>query len=292
MRLGREKAALEREQGLRPLLTRNRHHRPANDQYAGPITETPEFKAAVADAVSKAVNEALPKIAQGLASSTASEGIGIDAILSKLAMQIAELNDQGSSAPKRIPPEIILARQDAHERMMALIEKERRAKARDPSHEPPMFQLVSKMTADLPEAGSVLLEPVYRGADNRVYPTELAWLGIPNLAMEPQNASARAIMEAFKESIGNKVSTTFKIRDEDPSADQGLQTSYAVTSQGHVVTGGSATLMTRNRVDTGQPAGVAMVRNEPSVLVQNPGALPYKDIRVLGSIAPPARQNG
>lgn len=306
---GRERAAAERAAGLRPPRKNSRSAAPS--PAAVDVTQTDEFKAAVRASVDQAIKAILPTIAGMLPAQATSTEDRTDDTLSRLAMMIAELTDQGSQAPKRIPPEIILARKAAHDRMVALILKEQRAVKRDPNHEPPTFHLTSKIIARLDDAGEQLIEPLWRGADNRVYPTELGWLGIPNLAMKPQNASARAIMDAFEESIGSKAETMFKVLDDHPEPDEGIETEFGVTESGRLVTGGgvqhrkedagrvetvSVAMLTRApdlaRAGPGHDVGLATVRNAGASLRQQYGVAPYKDVRVLGSIVPPARQNG
>lgn len=312
MRLGRERAAQLRADGLLPPR-KNAKDRPREVTEAAdrpsPLTDTAEFAAAVAAEVRQQVQALLPTLAAAIPQNA--DRPTTDETLEKLAMLIAELTDQGSSAPKRIPPEILLARKAAHERMIKLIEKETRATQRDPRHVPPTFHLTSKIVVRLDDAGEQVVEPLWRGADNRTYPTELGWLGIPNLAMEPQNESAQAIMDAFKESIGNKAATSFKIRDKDPNPDEGIETEYGVTETGRLVTGGgvqqrkadlglvdkvSTAMLTRrpdlDRAGPGYQAGRGVILNQGASLRQQHGVAPYKDVRVLGSIAPPARQNG
>ena len=155
--------------------------------------------------------------------------------------------------------------------------------------------------------GDELIEPMRRGADNRLYPTELGWLLPPNLAMVPLNESAKEIFALFKRSIGNQVATRvtgFKpIRDAlghevDGEPEFGHEPQGFITNQGHVVTAGSSSLQMRNGIpDTGGGGSTATLdRGVARILGQEPNRQhsgpPMTQVRVLGTIAPPAVQNG
>jgi len=237
------------------------------------LTETPEFKSAVADAVAAA----LPQLAATMAA--ASVGMASpEGFAEKLAAAIADLTDQGIGQPKRVPPDIILARAEADKHMRALMAE---AAAAD---QVPTYRLVGKIVVAIEGAGETLVDPLWRGADNRVYPTVIGWRGIPNLAMEAENDWAKKIMAAFRASIGNQ-----------GRQEAGVESGLALSPQGHVVSGGAASLIAsrdRDRAGPGSRAGLAMVQNDTAQIMQQHGAAPYVDIRVLGTIAPPARQNG
>ena len=243
---------------------------------AAPLTEQPEFQAAVDAAVAQAIAALLPKLQQQSAASMPADETG--SVFDRLAMAIAQLTDQGTGQPARVPPEILLARAEAKKRMYALI------RAAAESENIPTYRLVAQISVALEGCGETLIEPLWRGSDNRVYPTEIKWLGVPNLAMEPTNDAASEIMQAFAESIGNRSRQAL-----------GVDTDLALTPNGHVVKGAVASLISsrdRDRAGPGQHAGIAMVQNEAAQLIQQHGAPAYVDVHVLGSIVPPARQNG
>ena len=79
------------------------------------MTETAEFKAAVQAAVAAA----LPDILAQIKGSAAAEG-GDEGFARALAMEIAQLSDQGTGR-KRVAPEVIAARDAARKRMVTLI---------------------------------------------------------------------------------------------------------------------------------------------------------------------------
>jgi hypothetical protein len=297
MRQGRERAAEERRLGLRPP------RKNAAGNIAPPpadFTQSQEFK----DAVQSALDDALAPITAKLAGLSLAQpaptaaGGSLEEILSRLAMEMAELSGQAVGQPKPIPPQILHARKRAHDRMMEVLDEVQKAPQET---EPPVYHLTSKITIELEGCGATLIEPLWRGADNRVYPTEIAYKGIPNLAMEPQNRIAKRIHGLFRVSIGNAPDTAFKMYDEmkaglrEPEPDQGIDRDFAATPNNHVVTGGAAALMRsrdRDRSGPGQNAGLAVVRNQGAEIRMQHGVAPYKDVRVLGTIVPPARQNG
>src|ERR1700744_1688816 len=96
----------------------------ASDQAIKPadITKTPEFQAAVGDAVRQAMEQFAATIASkthaDVAPPSVSDGLG--AIFEKMALTFAEISDQGTNR-KRVAPEIIQARAAAHARMIERI---------------------------------------------------------------------------------------------------------------------------------------------------------------------------
>jgi hypothetical protein len=91
---------------------------------------------------------------------------------------------------------------------------------------------------------------------------------------------AERIMAAFRESIGNQA-----------PAEVGVDTNIGLTDQGHVVVGG-AIQQRKDRAAERPNFGALVIDEDGEALPSNGGGPAYTDVRVLGSIAPPARQNG
>ena len=246
----------EQKQALRDNLARGRETRKANAKArreapkvaAAPIvdfTDTPEFKAAFA----AQKDELLRAVAQQIVSQApATPGDSLQKTMEQLALTIGDLTNQ-NSGQKLVSPEVIAERRAAMRKM-----EERLERARDEvrlaeqegnekllTEAMPRYRLNAKIIAPLMN-GDEIVEPVRRGADNRVYPTELDWLLPPNLAMVPLNEPAQEIFALFKQSIGNQIST--RLNNHTPTGDPvfGAETDrYFVTNQGRVVTAGSQT---------------------------------------------------
>lgn len=231
---------------------------------AVPITETAEFKDAVAAAASKAAAEIL-------ASLQASQGGQVkqgDANFAEgLALAIAQLSSQGTGRAKPVAPEVLKARTDAREVMTKLIIE---ARARG---DVPTYELRNQVYLS-----EVLIQPVYLDPvtkDQKA--TSIDWFGVPNEAMIPTNDIAKAIHEAFSNSIGVvTIDSTKFIKPEHLS----------VTAQGLVVRAGGLALRPM-QVGNGQQA-------DPNVadglhVHGRSGQGKTKTIPVLGTIAPPAR---
>jgi hypothetical protein len=233
------------------------------------VTESPEFKKALADAVAAvlpaAVASAVAAVQTELVASAAKQPKGAAAatlgedFASRLALAIAEISDQGTSR-KRVAPEILAARAKAHERAV-----KRLSQARDEG-EQPEYRLVSKVYLN-----EQFIEPYMPGPNKQPLPTEIIWLGMPNDAMRPLNQSAREIYELFRASVGSAE----PIKGAD-------NRSVSMTRNGLVIKGLGAAQ--RREVAAPMPFEDGLgVKN------QNDPTAPF--VHVLGTIAPPARQN-
>lgn len=161
-----------------------------NDESIASIKDHPEFQAAVAEAVAKSIPQIIAQLQldRGQPSTAADDGW-----MKQLAMQIAELSDQGSKR-KKVAPEVMEFRRVARIRMEDLI-AEYAAEGRIPK-----YSLRNKVYLD-----EMLVQPIWIGADHIQRPTEIDWPGTPNEAMLPVNEEANAIFAAFIDSIGSIV---------------------------------------------------------------------------------------
>jgi len=154
------------------------------------FTQTPEFAAAVA----KAVEVATPRIvaatlAQVPASAAPSGELG--ALMQALAMNIADLTNQGTGISKPLPPELIRSREEGTARMFALIHAAR-AEGKAAT-----YRLKGKVFF-----GEEVIEPNWvRASDHTYQPTDVDWDAVPNQSMEPLNDTAKEIFAAFEQSI-------------------------------------------------------------------------------------------
>lgn len=237
-----------------------------------PLTETAEFKAAVAAAAAEAARGVLAELTAARPQIAAASSDDVGTIMQRLAMNIAELTDQGVGM-QRIPAEIIQARAKAHARMVKIIA------AAERDGKVATYRLVGKCVLPVDGSGETLVDPLQRGADNKVSATKIRWAGVPNLAMEPINEIAAEIMAAFRESIGNQV-----------PAEVGVETNLGLTDQGHVVMGGG--IQQRKDRSADRPRLGSLIIDDDGVAIPNGGGPAYVDVHVLGSIAAPARQNG
>lgn len=246
---------------------RGRKPRPA-------VTETQEFR----DAVAKVAQDAVAAALSGVQQKVAEAGISVPTTgdnnwMQQLAVTLAEIGNQGTGR-KTVAPHIMKQRADARERMVDLIVK---AKAEKRA---PTYQLRNKVLL-----GNRIIEPFWIASDHTTKPTEIDWSGVPNEAMVPVNETAKEIFQAFVDSIGNME----KVVPEER---------LGVTPGGLVVRNSAVTNSMQRRLDAnhGEPAGEAQHVGAGSddegltVHHQNqPGR--YKTVNVLGTIQEPAQQS-
>jgi hypothetical protein len=168
------------------------------EQKSLPLTETAEFKAAVAEAVAKAAPAIVAATVAEMSKSASNPLIsGADddmrKFFSTMALQIAEISDQGTNR-KRVAPEILAQRAIARDRCHELLTKARREKLK------PEYRVVAKIYIN-----DRLIEPFWRppGRGSVPRPQEIIWTGMPNEGMRPLNDVAIEIYNAYKESIGS-----------------------------------------------------------------------------------------
>jgi hypothetical protein len=246
--------------------TKPRRGRPPN--VTANVTETPEFKAAVAKAAADALSELLPTLKRAREEHGTEEEGGADPTwMRALAMEISQLTDQGTGR-RRVAPEILRDRQMAREKMTNLIVEARAAK------KTATYRVKAKcLLADR------VVEPFWIASDHTAQPTVIDWDGVPNEAMVPENKTATAIHKAFMESIG----ISARVVPED---------ALAITPGGLVVHGGAAGLSSgRRQVRDAEPKHTGDSSPEQGLNIHHknaPGRFVEK--RILGSIADPARQ--
>ena len=225
---------------------------------ATPITETQEFK----DAVAKAIGDAIPTIVAQLTKAKGDVPVspGEQSWAEGLAMAIANLNDQGTGR-KRVAPEIVKMRDEARKEMIKLLIS---AKAEGRI---PLYTLRNKVYLD-----EILIDPIYIDpATKSPRPTEIGWPSVPSEAMVPVNDVAKGIFEAFSKSIGssewNKPVDTF-----------------GITVGGLVVKNGAV------QPKRAVPSADGHIATEGLTISHRGGDKKFKEIPVLGTVAAPARQ--
>ena len=239
----------------------------ANSAVAGVLTESPEFKAAVSEAAAEAVKGIMEALTAGreAVGTTEAPAASIDNKFAEgLAMALAQLTDQGTGR-KRVAPEIVRKRAEARQLMENLI-IQARAEGR-----PAKYQLRNKVYLD-----EVMVDPNWLNPATKIAePTQIEWPGVPSEAMIAVNDTAKEILGAYLDSIGSIVSVV-------PPVPQ------YVTANGLTVNGRAPARRSTNLTSPGgseAPAGVGLRIAHKDA----PGT--YREINVLGTVAPPARQS-
>jgi hypothetical protein len=220
-----------------------------------------DVRALIADALAKQSETFLSLLTEQRSASTSpsapSDSDG--SFARQLAMHIAQLTDQGTNR-KRLPPEVLEARERAGDRMFDLI-IQARADGRVP-----VYTLVHKVYLD-----ELLIEPMWSGPDKVARATEIGWPGVPSLAMAPHNEVAREIYAAFEDSIGH-VSPEF------------VPGPQKLTPGGVVIVSGYGPAPSAPQTSAPSLGEGVQIRGRGM-----PGAIMEK--AVLGTVAPRARQN-
>ncbi|HQT65355.1 MAG TPA: hypothetical protein PLO16_12665 [Acidocella sp.] len=188
----------------------------------------------------------------------------------KLALAIAELSDQGTNR-KRVAPEILAARAAAHDRMVKLIMKARNEKLR------PEYRVISEIYFN-----ERRVQPFKIGPNKTPEPVDILWSGVPNEALRPLNDIAREIYAEFKSSIGNGQHVTAGQWKEDNRP-------VWITAGGLVVKGDGPVRRQISGLGDPEPNLKPAFEDEFDVKSFNDPRAP--EVRILGTIAPPARQN-
>jgi hypothetical protein len=240
-----------------------------------PVTDTPEFKRALAAAVAGVTAQIREELVASLkeTGSTPAADDQTRQLFSQMALAIAEISDQGTNR-KRVAPEILAQRAAAHERMIKLI-----IEAKE-NGEKPEYKLIAKTYLN-----ERLIEP-YR-VDNlskQARAVECYWSGIPNEAMRPLNEVARRIYAEYKLSIG--------------SVEQGKRADNRpvwVTAGGLVIKGDAPgqrrQVASLEEPVTNPTAPKPAIEYADNFVEKNPFDPTAEFINVLGTIHPPARQN-
>jgi hypothetical protein len=238
----------------------------ANAASAEVITESPEFKAKVAEAAAEAVKGILGTLQLGRESHGTADApaASIDNKFAEgLAMALAQLTDQGTGR-KRVAPELMRKRAEARELMENLLIEARA------SGKVPKYTLRNKVYLDETLVDPMWLNPATKIAE----PTVIEWPGVPNEVMSPENEVAKDIHGAYMESIGSVV----KVVTELPAY---------MTPNGLTVNGRAPARRTNNNGVGEAPVGQGLKR--PQMDAPGNGD---KLINVLGTVAAPARQSG
>ena len=101
------------------------------------VTKTPEFQAALNEAVGKALSDALGPLKEQISAARQGDVVdaghvdgGAESLLQRLAHLIADVSDQGSGRPVRLPPELVAKRERSRVLMFkALTDMQERVKS-------------------------------------------------------------------------------------------------------------------------------------------------------------------
>jgi hypothetical protein len=188
----------------------------------------------------------------------------------QIALSIAELSDQGTNR-KRVAPEILAGRAKAYDKLITQLSEARdradaaRAEGNDAEAARwlPEYRVVAKTYLT-----DRIIEPWRRGGNNDLIPTEIIWRGIPNNSLRPLNAIAEKLFSTFQAWVG----TEGLLRAES-----------SFMTPGGVVIKGEAPVGSRlNPADDLRPSDLEISGTADPTATH---------IRVLGTIAEPARQN-
>lgn len=225
------------------------------------ITETPEFKAAVAEALKGLIPEIAKEFANARPAATPEADANSSAFADKLAMAIAQLTDQGTDR-KRVAPEVLAKRTAERERMGKLI-----MAARDKGLKP-LYRALNKLYLN-----ERLVEPFRRGPNNSLEPVIFGWNGVPSEYMYPMDDVAKEIFTAFLNSIGSVA--------DDPSA---MEKPLWATPGGLIIQGEAPVSM--------KQAPDNLTRKFADGLeLKLPNDPREKEIHILGTIHPAAKTN-
>lgn len=250
-------------------VVRRKGGRPSNAQKAAATAasfkDSPEFREAVAVATAEAsarVRDEVLSLLKAGAVSTENVDAGSAGMFRQMALAIAEISDQGTSR-KRVAPEVMEQRKQAHDRMVdiILLSKERGLS--------PEYRLIAKTYLN-----ERFIEPFKVGPGGKPEPVEIIWDGIPNEAMRPINDIAREIYKEFRLSIGSY-------------EQQVKETAHWVSNRGLVIKGeGPVTPQAMKAKETLESMDF---KDGLEFKTQNDPTAPF--VSVLGTVAPPARQN-
>lgn len=215
-----------------------------------------EVRARVATEVARV----LPEMAAHWSKGSTADG-SVENMMQGLAMAIAQLTDQGSGRMKRLPPDVLVARQEAHDRMVA------RIKQAQANKELPIYELMGKVLLE-----DKLIQPIWIDEKHRQRQEEIGWRGIPNSVMKPVNDVAKEIFADYLKWVGEDVVKT-------PIIDR--------------VTAGGLVMMRQNDGPDPGPSRAAFgTPGSGDLMVMRDGQPQpsMRPVRVLGSVAEPARE--
>jgi hypothetical protein len=237
-----------------------------------PVTMTrAELKKLLDETATNTARQVSAELLAGMANRGDNPGTGqIKDLADQIALSIAELSDQGTSR-KRVAPEILAGRAKAYDKLIRQLSdaRDRADAARDAGDEAeaarwlPEYRVVAKTYLT-----DRVIEPWRRGGNNDLVPTEIIWRGLPNNSLRPLNAIATTLFETFQGWVG----TEGLLR-----AEASFVTPGGVTIKGEAPSGSRLNIPEEMRASDLEVVGTA----DPTA--------PF--IRVLGTIAEPARQN-
>ncbi len=238
-----------------------------------PVTLTRgELKKMLDETAANAAREVSAQLLAGMVNRSDNPDAGqLKGLAEQIALAIAEVSDQGTSR-KRVAPEILMARSKAYEQLIALLHEARdkvdvaRADADEAEEDRWLakWRVVAKTYL-----GDQIVEPWRRVSEKELAPTEIVWRGIPNNALRPLNPIAERLFKIYHGWIGT---------------DGLMKAEASFVTPGGVTLVGQAPAGSRLDISEDLRAGDLEVITDPS----DPNAT---HIRVLGTIAEPARQN-
>ena len=258
---------------------------------AAPVdfTKTPEFAQAVAAGVASVLPDLVTKQMEAMkaellasvpASSDPEPDVATKALLSRLAMEIGIVSDQGTQR-KRVAPEEMKERMNAFERMGVYLTK---AQMATDLSEKPRYRIVGQQFS-----GDQRIDPYQRQPNRDIIETEVWYEGIPNTSMRPINEVAENIYREFIRYLGGSESVNGIPKPVQP---------MWITNGGKIIVGGrgnetaAAHGLSRTpeplTIDGGKRVGAAPATMQ-MVSATDPRAT---KIPVLGTIAPPATVGG
>lgn len=167
-----------------------------------PLTETAEFKAALAAAKEAMRADLMGEVVAAVAKSKGPDG-DIKELVSQLVMGIATMTDSGDNR-KKIAPAEIERRIAAHGRMVEVVERIQRT-----PNLKPHYAVVAEMQLE-----EQLIQKYVAAGEGKWKQAEIIWRGIPNSAMRPLNDIAKEIYGHYLESIGGTTANTAGIREQ------------------------------------------------------------------------------
>lgn len=185
-----------------PLLATKLKDAPVSEPEAPAvsITESPEFKAALAAAMEQMRTGLTADIVAAVA--TAKGGNDTASLISDLTVAIAGMTDVGGNR-KVIAPAEATRRVAAFERMGQILNR-----VQADTTLRPHYYLVAQTQLE-----EQLLEKYLPAGDGKWVRNEIIWRGAPNSAMRPVNAIAKEIFGAYLESIGGSTKNQSGVRE-------------------------------------------------------------------------------
>lgn len=249
------------------------------------VAETPEFKAAVAEAVKQQQTDILQAVLPALLEKfggTAAPAAAADTDFAKvmaneMALRIAQISGQGTGKIY-IDPVVVEERKTAMRKLGELL-VELRAK-----RQIPVYRLIQKTQLPMGRLGPVVVEPLYRNDRNQQASTEIGWDRVPNLAMEPIGEPAESVFALFRAAIGAELPDTETVIDEFGNTKSVGQGATALSPSGVVLRGGAASAILRNGSRAGQ-VGDADIGE--GVVIRSDNNPLKRQVNVLGTVFGP-----